>query len=707
MKTLIFVLALVGVALCENVRRICPETDKVELLEGRMEYEEVVEGTKVNLKCPTNDPTLCLWHHEDRRIPEHYGKWAMSRTGSLQLNGAEVEHSGTYHVIVSGRKYIYHLVVRPITIVEDFYNDLDNYGQEVRDKKIEKKYLYNTNIKNMRFINVELKNLHLHKVEFEYVTFVNVTFRWTNKLPTRVHFYRCNFINVRWENVSLVSSQFKNCKWTDDGKVRTRVTFKNPCIRDTIFCENWWTNTRWEDGEVYNTTFIKNRFNAHTWRRTRFISYYVGKVDCKLITSKMIIINWRIREERCEAYVFMPDNNLMKKCDLWDKNERKLCHFYPSIRFLDCTLIRSRIENVNLRAVEWRRTRLDRCEFRETTIEENYFIYCTWSNNRMEKVVMRAFNKFMANYFTSDTFRFTLFEKLWFHSCRIYDVEMRWEQPSTRLHFENCIGNDVRFRGEVDTYRLITSTVENLRFEYVTITKFEHCNAFVLWWTVDTNTEIQTVKLICDEDYVTEDCRDTWYKTSSIEVDRCPRDIMTWCRKDYNIRHPVCFAFTRPKDPVCCPEKTHWKCTLDPTTWRWWRNTDFKCDDQKGYVNGDIRTLEYRDTRFVVPDCIKRHLWKMNIRGRRDNLWVREFKRTERTTRQKDVFTKFEDPCDYERNEKLKRCCSDETGKKKERQRCCDELRMQMERCDRNVEERDLFDRRRYDLDRTIKCIKY
>ena len=73
------------------------------------EYEEVVEGAKVNLKCPTNDPTLCLWHHEDRRIPEHYGKWTMSTTGSLQLNGAEVEHSGTYYVIVSGRKYIYHL----------------------------------------------------------------------------------------------------------------------------------------------------------------------------------------------------------------------------------------------------------------------------------------------------------------------------------------------------------------------------------------------------------------------------------------------------------------------------------------------------------------------------------------------------------------------------------------------------------------------
>jgi hypothetical protein len=160
-------------------------------------------------------------------------------------------------------------------------------------------------------------------------------------------------------------------------------------------------------------------------------------------------------------------------------------------------------------------------------------------------------------------------------------------------------------------------------------------------------------------------------------------------------------------DEACCATKGNWNCEIKPSTWRWWKDSDFKCKDEQKSRMGDDRDLDRRDRKSKVFTCIDRHL---RLTRSRYNLWVREFKPMNSTLIPREFFTKFETPRDLMKIEMHRRICEDmEEGER--RRECMTEVHTKGELYEREdrlrEEEKGLIDPFTTNLELNFNCIKY
>ena len=408
---------------------------------------------------------------------------------------------------------------------------------------------------------------------------------------------------------------------------------------------------------------------------------------------------------------------MSRRCDIYDKNEKSLCHFHSSVKFWDCRFDRTRFNEVEFRGVEWHKSKFDRCMFTDSRVRETYFISCSWKWNRWEDVIFGDFVKFMANVFINNIFNIHSSEILWYHSCKMYNMEWKWTTRSTRMHFELCTGDNMKFTGRHETFRIMHSSFSNVRFERMIVDKIQHCNAYMRrWMTVDSH--IKDVENICEKGYLDEYCRASWTKAQVFKNEHCSKDLYSWCRDRINRHLPACIPVTHFRHAPVCIEKGQWNCGVKPSTWHWWERFDFKGKDMntKHGRMGDDEDFTHRDDKMYTLDCIDRY---MRMMKKREHIWIRDFERMNSTLEPKEMFDKLK-PFNIDEYDKYRMRCvgrmNERMGERmserttEEREKCMEDGRKYQERHmeeERRREEMGLMDEMIYNLDRNYYCINY
>ena len=519
------------------------------------------------------------------------------------------------------------------------------------DRSFQRRYLYNTIVRDMRFANMEMTDFYFYNAEFEGVTFENVNFTWTKYFPSRVTFRGCKFVNVTFDRAFFAHSQFRRCQFFNfDFQA---FTFSYPRFYDTIFCDNYWENARFSYGEMYNTTFIKNTFKNHYWGMTRFTSYYYGVVACKDIPFGMTVYDFSGSGKDCQAYGYFPGNSMSQSCNYFDKRDRSRCYFHASVRFWDCTFQQARFSEVQMRAVEFYATRFERCTFERSTFNESYFISSFWTGNTFEGMFFSNFVTFTGNYFTSNVFRFKYSMYTYFYGCEFYSNEMYYEYGHT-VHFQYCYGENNKFYGNYEYFRIIYSTFSYMHFEDMVADSMDYCYGFMREWTVF-DSEVKATRDICSTRYGFEYFPNSWYKGSPSVPYVYRGDFFSFCKKEFNYYLPVCYGFTHFTYLPCCAKGSVTYYSYKAQSRFWWSYYDFTCPAEQGsyYRYSGYRKQAdydvgyyYQSFDHYVPDFRYFHCFYGYMKGERypDSFYVYGFESRDSTLKPYDFFAGFTTP---------------------------------------------------------------